>query len=42
MAKYDVLECQVSFLQHTRPRQFHMEEVLLDKVVVERGEGERE
>ena len=45
MAKYDVLECQVSFLQHTRPRQFHMEEVLLegrDKVVAEREEEKRE
>jgi hypothetical protein len=35
----DVLEWQVSSQQHTRPRQFHVEEVLLgekDKVAAER------
>jgi hypothetical protein len=41
----DVLEWWVESQQHTRPRQFHVEEVLLegrDKVVAEREEGKRE
>ena len=40
-----MLEWWVTSQQHTRPKQFHMEEVLLegrDKVVAEREEGERE
>ena len=41
---YDVLEWWVASQLHTRPRQFHMEEVLLrgrDKVAAEREEGEK-
>ena len=42
---FDVLEWQVMSQQHTRPRQFHMEEGLWegrDKVVAEREKGETE
>ena len=41
----DVLKWRVTSQQHTRPKQFHVGEVLLegrDKVVAEREEGERE
>ena len=41
----DVLEWWVAYQQHTRPKQFQVEEVLLegrDKVLAERKEGERE
>jgi hypothetical protein len=41
----DVLEWRVVSQQHARPRQFHIEEVLLggrDKVVAEREKRERE
>jgi hypothetical protein len=40
-----VLEWWVESQQHTRPKQFHVEEVLLegrDEVVAEREEWERE
>jgi hypothetical protein len=40
-----MLEWRVTSQQHTRSRQFHVEEVLLegrDKVVAERKEGGRE
>jgi hypothetical protein len=40
----DVLEWWVAYQQHTRPKQFHVKEVLLegrDKVVAEREDGER-
>jgi hypothetical protein len=39
-----VLEWWITSQQHTRPKQFHVEEVLLegrDEVVAEREEGER-
>ena len=42
MAQSDVLEWWVTSQQHTRPRQFHVEEVLLggkDKVAAEREGG---
>ena len=40
-----MLEWRVASQQHTRPKQFHMEEVLLegrDEVVAEREDGEKE
>ena len=45
MVSSDVLEWLVKSQQHTRPRQIHVEKVLLegrDKVVAEREEEERE
>ena len=45
MAQSDVLQWWVTSQQHTRPRQFHVEEVLLggrDKVVAERERGQNE
>jgi hypothetical protein len=45
MRRIDVIEWQIMSQQHIRPRQFYMEEVLLegrDKVVAEREEEKRE